>query len=79
MGTKVFRSSFKNEVVDHRWFESWITRLEVINGRKYGRLSLNTSLGKTHVWCLNNQPDAREALLFHPWHQGPGRGPRTGR
>jgi pimeloyl-ACP methyl ester carboxylesterase len=63
---KKFISGFKDMVSDHQWFESWVTRIEGINRRKYGRLSLTTSLGRTHVWCLNNGPDTRETLVIFP-------------
>lgn len=63
---KKFVSFFKDPAADHRWFESWVARLESLNQRKYDRLSVTTSLGKTHVWALNNVKEARETLVIFP-------------
>lgn len=59
-------SGFRNVESDHRWFESWVARMETANGRKYERMSVTTSLGKTHVWGLNNGSNDREALVIFP-------------
>lgn len=62
----MYSSSFRDVTADHRWFESWVTRLESLNNRKYELLSITTSLGRTHVWALNNTSEARDTLVIFP-------------
>jgi pimeloyl-ACP methyl ester carboxylesterase len=63
---KKFVSSFKDPAADCRWFESWVARLESYSRRKYEPVSVTTSLGKTHIWAMNNTSAARETLVIFP-------------
>lgn len=59
-------SKFKDEKKDLAFFERWVNQLESINGRKYERFELTTSLGKTHVWGLNTDEENLETLVIFP-------------
>lgn len=64
---KIHRTSrFKDEKNDLAFFEMWVNQLESLNGRKYERFELSTSLGKTHVWGLNTQEEDLETLVIFP-------------
>lgn len=60
------KSKFKNPKVDKVEFEKWVTKLETSNGRKYNRKEINSSLGKTIVWCLNEGDDSLDTLIIFP-------------
>jgi len=60
------KSHFKNPALDRRWFENWVSELEQANGRRYARLEVETSLGKTQVWGLNTENDDLETLVIFP-------------
>ncbi len=60
------QSSFKAPEKDLIWFENWAKEIEKSNGRTYQRISLQTSLGKTHVWGLNTADESLEALVIFP-------------
>ena len=60
------RSFFKSPEQDIAWFKQWVAQLEHSNGRNYDRISLETSLGKTHVWGLNTGDDASDILVIFP-------------
>jgi pimeloyl-ACP methyl ester carboxylesterase len=59
-------SRFKNEKIDLAFFEDWVKQLESVNGRRYERFVLPTSLGKTHVWGLNTREENLETLIIFP-------------
>lgn len=64
---KIYSTSrFKDELKDLAFFEKWVNQLESSNGRKYERIELSTSLGKTHVWGLNTQEEDLETLIIFP-------------
>ena len=59
-------SFFKSLEKDHAWFNQWVLQLEKSNGRTYERLTVNTILGKTHVWGLNTDNSTNDALIIFP-------------
>ena len=59
-----FRSYFKSPESDIDWFNQWVVQLEHSNGRNYDRISLETSLGKTHIWGLNTGGDGDALVIF---------------
>jgi hypothetical protein len=61
-----FKSYFKDEKQDFEYFEKWVNLLETNNGRKYERLAIETSLGKTHIWGLNTADENLETLIIFP-------------
>lgn len=62
---KIKKSSFfKDEKQDFRFLENWVKQLEKANGRKYERISIDTALGRTHVWGLNTQAEAETLVIF---------------
>lgn len=63
---KKHRSYFKNPEQDHEWFRSWVKKLEAENHRKYQRITITTSLGKTHVWGLNTDLANAATLVIFP-------------
>jgi hypothetical protein len=60
------KSHFKNPAQDKPWFENWVSELEQANGRRYARLEVETSLGKTQIWGLNTENDDLETLVIFP-------------
>lgn len=51
-------SFFKNKEKDLQYLENWVIRLEKENKRSYERITIETSIGKTHVLIAqfkNNQ------------------------
>ncbi len=64
---KVIRQSyFKKPVNNLPDFESWINQLEKLNGYKYEKITIQTSLGKTKVYGLNSDLTDRETLVIFP-------------
>lgn len=59
-------SSFKNSKEDKLWFNNWVSILESNIGRKYERIEVFTTLGKTHIWGLNTQETNLETLVIFP-------------
>ncbi len=59
-------SFFKNPLEDKAYFNSWVKRLEALNNKVYGRIEIETSLGKTHIWGLNTDKNNLEALVIFP-------------
>lgn len=57
-------SSFKSPEQDLQYFENWVHQLESVNGRKYERHQLTTSLGLTHVWGLNTNASGETLVIF---------------
>jgi pimeloyl-ACP methyl ester carboxylesterase len=43
-----------------------VQELEQINNKKYERIQINTSLGKTNVWALTHDDPAAKALVIFP-------------
>ncbi|HRI59456.1 MAG TPA: alpha/beta hydrolase [Saprospiraceae bacterium] len=60
------KSRFKNPAQDRQWFENWVSELEQANGRRYARIEVETSLGKTHIWGLNTKNDGLETFVIFP-------------
>lgn len=60
------KSYFKNAIQDPMWFEDWVSKLETLNQKKYERLPIETSLGKTHVWGLNTKNTNLIPLVVFP-------------
>ena len=60
------KSFFKDEVNDTKWFGNWVSEIETLNKRKYRKLQLNTSLGKTIVYELNEGAENSETLVIFP-------------
>ncbi|MCB0668764.1 MAG: alpha/beta hydrolase [Saprospiraceae bacterium] len=59
-------SSFKNAETDLKKFNSWVSKLELLNGRFYERHVVHTSIGKTHIWGLNTENVDQETLVIFP-------------
>lgn len=59
-------SGFKDPVADLAWFQRWVSQLERTNGRVYERISVQTSMGSTHVWGLNTSALSLDALVIFP-------------
>lgn len=59
-------SQFKDRDRDLDWFDNWVEDLETLNGRKYKANEIETALGKTHVWGLNEHNDNLETLVIFP-------------
>lgn len=59
-------SAFKEPEIDHAAFEIWVAKLEALNGRKYTRKEVQTSLGKTVIWCLNEADTSLEPVVIFP-------------
>lgn len=60
------KSYFKNEKTDLIYFENWVRKLEINNGRQYDRYEIETSLGKTHVWGLFTKEEHQDTLVIFP-------------
>jgi pimeloyl-ACP methyl ester carboxylesterase len=60
------KSYFKNELRDHDYFLQWVNQLEKCNGKKYERIEIQTSIGKTHVWALNTTSQSSVNLIIFP-------------
>ena len=59
-------SKFKNPPEDQRYFESWVSRLEKLNGTQYGRKDIATTLGKTVIWTVNESRTDLKSLVIFP-------------
>lgn len=59
-------SKFRNPPEDHLYFQNWVTRLEKLNGFRYDRRDVLTSLGKTVVWCANGDRTDLKTLVIFP-------------
>lgn len=65
MEIKIKRHSFfKDKEKDFLFLENWAKKLEESNGRNYERISVNTALGKTHVWGINTKEDCDTLVIF---------------
>lgn len=60
------KSYFKEEKTDFAYFENWAEKLERKNGRQYDRYTIETSLGKTHVWGLHTKEEYADTLVIFP-------------
>lgn len=60
------RSFFKDQEKSATWFAQWVSQLEQLNNKRYDRIDLQTSLGKTHVWALNTQDTQAETIIVFP-------------
>lgn len=60
------KSCFKDQQKAVRWFQQWVARLEYLNKKRYARLELETSLGKTCVWGLNTDAATADTIVIFP-------------
>jgi pimeloyl-ACP methyl ester carboxylesterase len=60
------RSYFKDSEKDTQSFNSWVEKLEKLNGYKYDSYTIETSLGKTQVYGLNTKQTEMETLVIFP-------------
>lgn len=59
-------SHFKDEIRDRQYFENWVKQVEQANQRKYERIEVETSIGKTQIWGLNTNEPQLETLVIFP-------------
>lgn len=62
----VKHSHFKKPTEHHAYFFEWAKQVETINHRTYKQLWLQTSLGKTLVWSLDEERTDLPALVVFP-------------
>lgn len=60
------KSFFKDDSKDHAAFDAWVSKLEKDNNRKYERIVIETSLGKTAIWGLHTKNENLETLVIFP-------------
>jgi pimeloyl-ACP methyl ester carboxylesterase len=60
------RSFFKDPYNDILWFNEWAHKVEAHSGRKYEHITLETPLGKTHVWGFNTTDSDADILVIFP-------------
>jgi pimeloyl-ACP methyl ester carboxylesterase len=63
---KKFFSSFKSITEDKQWFTNWIYEIETSNKRKYEQVTIETSLGKTQIFCVQGRDMNAETLVIFP-------------
>jgi pimeloyl-ACP methyl ester carboxylesterase len=64
---KIHRTSFfKYPENDLAYFDQWVKKLEMANGRTYYRQDINTGLGKTVVWSVHPFDESKETLIIFP-------------
>lgn len=61
-----FRSAFKTPEADKQWFCNWVKELETLNAKSYKSIQVETTLGKTQVWVLNDANKELETLIIFP-------------
>lgn len=58
-------SYFRNESERNTFFERWVKEIAHVSGSEYHQLRLNTKLGTTVVWSIeNDKPDAETLVIF---------------
>jgi pimeloyl-ACP methyl ester carboxylesterase len=60
------KSGFKDQQKAINWFQQWVAQLEHLNKKRYERIELETSLGKTCVWGLNTNAATAETIVIFP-------------
>ncbi len=60
------KSYFKEEEKSRAWFNSWVKKLEELNGYNYQTKVIQTSLGQTQIYGLNWEDDSLPPLLIFP-------------
>ena len=60
------KSFFKNQQESVRWFQQWVSQLEHLNKKRYDKIEIKTSLGKTCVWALNTGTTTAETIIIFP-------------
>ena len=60
------KSYFRDQPKAVEWFQQWVSQLEHLNKRRYDKIELETSLGKTCVWGLNTGAVTAETLVIFP-------------
>jgi pimeloyl-ACP methyl ester carboxylesterase len=63
---KKFYSAFKTTASDTQWFNDWIDEIETSNKRKYERVTIETSLGNTQIFCVKSLDTKAETLVIFP-------------
>jgi len=67
---KIKRNShFKDPLNDKALFNEWVAKFEDHNQKKYERIEIETSLGKTQIWKINSDNRDRETLLIFPGYR----------
>ena len=59
-------SQFKNEIVDHQYFEDWVTKLKIQNDRKYESFKIQTTVGSTQIYALHTNEKQLDTLVIFP-------------
>ena len=59
-------SFFKDPEKDLATFNSWVKKLEQMNGYEYDKRAIQTSLGRTQVYGLNTNASDLETLVIFP-------------
>lgn len=59
-------SFYKNESKDREWFENWVIELEKLNGYSYSENRLETSLGQTQIYSLNEESIELPSIVIFP-------------
>ena len=60
------KSYFNDQEKSVQWFQHWVSQLESLNDKRYDRIEVQTSLGKTHIWGLNTSDKTAETLVIFP-------------
>jgi pimeloyl-ACP methyl ester carboxylesterase len=62
-------SKFKSQLQGTEFLVDWAEKLSRHNQRAYDKITLDTSLGNTVVWSLNNTQEATETLVIFPGYR----------
>ena len=60
------KSYFNDQEKAEKWFLQWVSQLEHLNKKRYERIEIQTSLGKTCVWGLNTGATTAETIVIFP-------------
>lgn len=60
------KSCFKDQQKAVNWFQQWVSQLENLNKKRYDRIEIETSLGKTYAWGLNTDATPTETIVIFP-------------
>ena len=62
----VKKSYFKNPKKNIPFLNTWVDKLEKMNGYQYDKITIQTSLGKTQIYGINTDKNDRETLVIFP-------------
>lgn len=62
----VATSSFKDSAESEKFYSVWVHELERLNGCRYERIDIRTSLGKTVIWSINQDRKDLKTLVIFP-------------